>query len=84
MPVPGNFRISGNSSVRLISRQCGDRRVNAQRLAGIPPLRGDRPVDWWLAQVRFARIVEDGAPSDLIGGSGAFADLHQAWLDSLV
>jgi len=30
------------------------------------------------------RIVEDGAPADLIGGSGAFADLHQAWLDSLV
>jgi len=30
------------------------------------------------------RIVEDGAAADLIGGSGAFADLHQAWLDSLV
>lgn len=30
------------------------------------------------------RIVEDGTPADLIGGSGAFADLHRAWLDSLV
>ena len=30
------------------------------------------------------RIVEDGAPADLIGGSGAFAKLHQAWLDSLI
>lgn len=30
------------------------------------------------------QIVEDGAPADLIGGSGAFADLHQAWLHSLV
>ncbi|MEJ7702446.1 MAG: ATP-binding cassette domain-containing protein [Geodermatophilaceae bacterium] len=30
------------------------------------------------------RILEDGAPAELIGGSGAFADLHQAWLDSLV
>ncbi|GAA1838173.1 ABC transporter ATP-binding protein [Agromyces salentinus] len=30
------------------------------------------------------RIVEDGAPSDLIGGSGRFAALHAAWRDSLV
>jgi ABC-type multidrug transport system fused ATPase/permease subunit len=30
------------------------------------------------------RIVEDGAPADLIaGGTGRFSDLHQAWLDSL-
>ncbi|HEX4472972.1 MAG TPA: ABC transporter ATP-binding protein, partial [Nocardioides sp.] len=30
------------------------------------------------------RIVEDGAPSDLIaGGDGRFSDLHDAWLDSL-
>ena len=30
------------------------------------------------------RIVEDGAPSDLIaGGDGRFSDLHEAWLDSL-
>ena len=30
------------------------------------------------------RIVEDGAPPDLIaGGEGRFSDLHQAWLDSL-
>ena len=30
------------------------------------------------------RIVEDGAPEDLIsGGHGRFSDLHQAWLDSL-
>ncbi|MEQ7126869.1 ABC transporter ATP-binding protein [Actinopolymorpha sp. B11F2] len=29
------------------------------------------------------RIVEDGPPSDLIADSGRFADLHQAWLDSL-
>jgi ATP-binding cassette subfamily B protein len=30
------------------------------------------------------RIVEDGAPSDLIaGGDGRFSDLHDAWLESL-
>ena len=30
------------------------------------------------------RIVEDGTPSDLIGGTGRFAQLHAAWRDSLV
>ncbi|MFF0448487.1 ABC transporter ATP-binding protein [Streptomyces sp. NPDC004609] len=30
------------------------------------------------------RIVEDGTPADLIGGTGRFADLHRAWRDSLV
>ncbi|MFJ6213085.1 ABC transporter ATP-binding protein [Streptomyces sp. NPDC092296] len=30
------------------------------------------------------RIVEDGTPAELIGGAGRFADLHQAWRDSLV
>ena len=30
------------------------------------------------------RVVEDGAPADLIGGSGRYAALHQAWLESLV
>ena len=30
------------------------------------------------------RIVEDGAPADLIGGAGRFAALHAAWRDSLV
>ncbi|QOR69283.1 ABC transporter ATP-binding protein [Ruania alkalisoli] len=30
------------------------------------------------------RVVEDGAPEDLIGGTGRFAALHQAWQDSLV
>ncbi len=30
------------------------------------------------------RIVEDGTPADLVAGSGAYHDLHQAWLDSLV
>jgi ATP-binding cassette, subfamily B, bacterial len=30
------------------------------------------------------RIVEDGSPVDLIGGSGRFAALHAAWRDSLV
>ncbi|WP_436845228.1 ABC transporter ATP-binding protein [Streptomyces cinerochromogenes] len=29
------------------------------------------------------RIVEDGRPSDLIEGTGRFADLHKAWRDSL-
>ncbi|MER5435260.1 ABC transporter ATP-binding protein [Streptomyces sp. NPDC002588] len=29
------------------------------------------------------RIVEDGAPAELIAGTGRFADLHQAWRDSL-
>jgi ABC-type multidrug transport system fused ATPase/permease subunit len=30
------------------------------------------------------RIVEDGAPADLVaGGDGRFSDLHQAWLASL-
>ena len=30
------------------------------------------------------RIVEDGAPADLIAGTGRFAALHAAWRDSLV
>ncbi|HEV7210441.1 MAG TPA: ABC transporter ATP-binding protein [Blastococcus sp.] len=30
------------------------------------------------------RIVEDGSPSDLVGGTGRFAGLHRAWADSLV
>ncbi|MFF5474100.1 ABC transporter ATP-binding protein [Streptomyces achromogenes] len=29
------------------------------------------------------RIVEDGAPHDLVAGTGRFADLHRAWRDSL-
>ncbi|MGW1164935.1 ABC transporter ATP-binding protein [Streptomyces sp. NPDC002550] len=29
------------------------------------------------------RIVEDGSPEELIGGTGRFADLHRAWRDSL-
>ncbi|MBQ0996003.1 ABC transporter ATP-binding protein [Streptomyces nigra] len=29
------------------------------------------------------RIVEDGTPAELIGGTGRFADLHRAWRDSL-
>ncbi|MFD8389944.1 ABC transporter ATP-binding protein [Streptomyces sp. NPDC059680] len=29
------------------------------------------------------RIVEDGRPEELIGGTGRFADLHRAWRDSL-
>ena len=29
------------------------------------------------------RIVEDGAPADLIAGTGTFATLHRAWRDSL-
>ncbi|WTP60332.1 ABC transporter ATP-binding protein/permease [Streptomyces phaeochromogenes] len=30
------------------------------------------------------RIVEDGSPAQLVADSGRFADLHQAWRDSLV
>ncbi|MER7044182.1 ABC transporter ATP-binding protein [Streptomyces jumonjinensis] len=30
------------------------------------------------------RIVEDGAPAELIGGTGRFAELHRAWRESLV
>jgi ATP-binding cassette subfamily B protein len=30
------------------------------------------------------RIVEDGTPDELIGGTGRFAALHEAWRDSLV
>jgi len=29
------------------------------------------------------RVVEDGKPSALIGGTGRYAALHQAWIDSL-
>ena len=29
------------------------------------------------------RIIEDGAPSELIGNGGQYAGLHQAWVDSL-
>ncbi|MCU1632714.1 MAG: putative transporter, ATPase and permease component, partial [Micrococcaceae bacterium] len=34
--------------------------------------------------VHDGRIVEDGTPAELIGGSGRFATLHAAWKDSLV
>jgi ATP-binding cassette subfamily B protein len=30
------------------------------------------------------RIVEDGGPDDLVQATGRYADLRQAWLDSLV
>ena len=30
------------------------------------------------------RIVEDGAPRDLMGGAGHYGRLHRAWLESLV
>ncbi|HTK17286.1 MAG TPA: ATP-binding cassette domain-containing protein [Acidimicrobiia bacterium] len=30
------------------------------------------------------RVIEDGAPDDLIGSGGTYAGLHRAWLDSLV
>ncbi|MEU1201971.1 ABC transporter ATP-binding protein [Streptomyces sp. NPDC005813] len=30
------------------------------------------------------RIVEDGTPTELVAGTGRFADLHRAWRDSLV
>ncbi len=30
------------------------------------------------------RVVEDGDPADLVGGTGDFAGLHRAWVDSLV
>ena len=30
------------------------------------------------------RVIEDGTPGDLVGGSGDFAGLHRAWVDSLV
>jgi ATP-binding cassette subfamily B protein len=29
------------------------------------------------------RIVEDGSPEELMGGAGSYAQLHQAWVDSL-
>ncbi|MFE7211897.1 ABC transporter ATP-binding protein [Streptomyces sp. NPDC001698] len=29
------------------------------------------------------RIVEDGAPAELVAGTGRFAELHRAWRDSL-
>ncbi|MER7689383.1 ABC transporter ATP-binding protein [Streptomyces sp. NPDC097610] len=30
------------------------------------------------------RVVEDGGPAELVASTGRFADLHQAWRDSLV
>lgn len=30
------------------------------------------------------RVVEDGTPAELVGGSGRFAAMHAAWRDSLV
>ena len=29
------------------------------------------------------RVIEDGAPHDLIGAGGRYAALHRAWIDSL-
>jgi ATP-binding cassette subfamily B protein len=34
--------------------------------------------------MRDGRIIEDGAPAELIAGTGHFAGLHRAWRDSLV
>ncbi|MHA7208642.1 ABC transporter ATP-binding protein [Arthrobacter sp. MDT1-65] len=34
--------------------------------------------------VHDGRVVEDGTPAELIGGTGRFATLHAAWKDSLV
>ncbi|HEU0206329.1 MAG TPA: ABC transporter ATP-binding protein [Pseudolysinimonas sp.] len=34
--------------------------------------------------MEYGRIVEDGAPADLIAGTGRFSKLHAAWRDSLV
>ncbi|WP_330251174.1 ABC transporter ATP-binding protein/permease [Nocardia sp. NBC_00565] len=34
--------------------------------------------------LEYGRIVEDGAPSELIAGTGRFASLHAAWRESLV
>jgi ATP-binding cassette, subfamily B, bacterial len=33
--------------------------------------------------LRAGRVIEDGAPADLIGGSGEYADLHARWAASL-
>jgi ABC-type multidrug transport system fused ATPase/permease subunit len=33
--------------------------------------------------LEYGQIIEDGSPSDLIGSGGEYADLHQAWEDSL-
>ncbi|MEV0488792.1 ABC transporter ATP-binding protein [Streptomyces atratus] len=33
--------------------------------------------------MEYGRIVEDGSPSELIGGTGRFAGLHRAWRESL-
>jgi ATP-binding cassette subfamily B protein len=30
------------------------------------------------------RVVEDGSPAELVASTGRFADLHQAWRESLV
>jgi ATP-binding cassette subfamily B protein len=30
------------------------------------------------------KVVEDGTPAGLVGGTGRFAGLHRAWADSLV
>jgi ABC-type multidrug transport system fused ATPase/permease subunit len=30
------------------------------------------------------RVVEDGVPADLIGGTGRYAALHHAWAESLI
>ena len=37
-----------------------------------------------LLVMEHGRIVEDGAPADLIAGTGRFAKLHAAWRESLV
>jgi ABC-type multidrug transport system fused ATPase/permease subunit len=33
--------------------------------------------------LQHGQIVEDGRPSDLVGGEGRYADLHRAWIASL-
>ena len=33
--------------------------------------------------LQHGRVVEDGEPSELVGGEGRYADLHRAWMASL-
>ncbi len=87
-----------NPAVRILDEATASLDIPSERLVqeGLTTLLADRTaiiIAHRLSTVAIAdrvlvmehgRIVEDGAPADLIGGSGRFAKLHAAWRDSLV
>jgi ATP-binding cassette subfamily B protein len=73
LDVPGERAVQRAMSTVLLGRTAV---VIAHRLSTVEI--ADR-----VLVMEHGRIVEDGTPSELIAGTGRFADLHRAWRDSL-